>query len=79
MLGAMPMNEYDAHGILIHTYGPHILHTNNKPVFEYLSRFTYWRFYEHRVWAVVGGKPYPIPINRTTQNLPVLTWINRGW
>jgi UDP-galactopyranose mutase len=58
----------DANGILIHPYGPHIFHTNAKRVFEYLSRFTDWRFYEHRVLAQVEGDLYPIPINRTTIN-----------
>ena len=65
-------NAYDArddHGILIHPYGPHIFHTNSKRVFEYLSRFTTWRFYEHRVLAKVGEKLVPIPINRTTLNV----------
>lgn len=61
-------DELDTHGVLIHTYGPHIFHTNSKKVFEWLSRFTDWRFYEHRVLAVVDGKHYPIPINRTTIN-----------
>ena len=58
----------DEHGLLIHPYGPHIFHTNAKRVFEYLSRFTDWRFYEHRVLAQVDGDLYPIPINRTTIN-----------
>ena len=58
----------DAAGLLIHPYGPHIFHTNGKRIFEYLSRFTHWRFYEHRVLAQVDGKLYPIPINRTTIN-----------
>lgn len=58
----------DEHGVLIHPYGPHIFHTNSKKVFEYLSRFTDWRFYEHRVLANVKGEYYPIPINRLTVN-----------
>lgn len=58
----------DAHGVMIHEYGPHIFHTNSKKVFEYLSRFTDWRFYEHRVLAKVGEQLLPIPINRTTLN-----------
>jgi UDP-galactopyranose mutase len=61
-------DEVDAHGVLIHNYGPHIFHTNSKRVFEYLSRFTNWRFYEHRVLAEVDGALTPIPINRTTIN-----------
>ena len=55
-------------GILIHTYGPHIFHTNSEEVFAYLSRFTRWRPYEHRVLASAAGKLLPIPINRTTLN-----------
>jgi len=58
----------DAAGILIHQYGPHIFHTNSAEIFDYLSRFTRWRPYEHRVLASVGEKLVPIPINRTTLN-----------
>jgi UDP-galactopyranose mutase len=64
-------NAYDAsdrHGILIHHYGPHLFHTNSDKVVEWLSRFTEWRPYEHRVRACVAGKLLPIPINRTTIN-----------
>src|SRR5687767_1223943 len=64
-------NAYDvlnSHGVLIHVYGPHIFHTNSKRIFDYLSGFTGWRHYEHRVRAVVDGKLYPIPINQTTIN-----------
>jgi UDP-galactopyranose mutase len=55
-------------GILFHQYGPHIFHTNSSEVFDYLSRFTAWRPYEHRVLAEVRGQQVPIPINRTTLN-----------
>lgn len=58
----------DRHGVTIHEYGPHIFHTNSDRIFDYLSRFTAWRPYEHRVRAVVEGRSYPIPINRTTIN-----------
>jgi UDP-galactopyranose mutase len=61
-------DECDSHNVLVHRYGPHIFHTNSKRVFEYLSRFTDWRFYEHHVLAQVDGELYPIPINRTTIN-----------
>ncbi|WGM31827.1 UDP-galactopyranose mutase [Brevundimonas sp. NIBR11] len=61
-------DEHDAHGVLVHRYGPHIFHTNAKRIFEYLSRFTDWRFYEHRVLAEARGQQLPIPINRTTLN-----------
>ena len=55
-------------GILIHQYGPHIFHTNSAEIFDYLSRFTEWRPYEHRVLASVGEQLLPMPINRTTLN-----------
>jgi UDP-galactopyranose mutase len=55
-------------GLLIHQYGPHIFHTNSAEIFGYLSRFTEWRPYEHRVLAQVDGQLVPIPINRTTIN-----------
>ena len=61
-------DEQDAAGILIHRYGPHIFHTNSQDVWDYLSRFTKWRPYEHRVLASVRDKLLPIPINRTTLN-----------
>jgi UDP-galactopyranose mutase len=64
-------NAYDCHddaGILIHRYGPHIFHTNSREVFDYLSTFTEWRPYEHRVRASVDGQLVPIPINLDTIN-----------
>ncbi|MHC1736439.1 MAG: NAD(P)-binding protein [Ignavibacteriaceae bacterium] len=61
-------DEYDEHGILVHRYGPHIFHINSKEVFDYLSQFTEWRFYEHKVLANFNGELYPIPINRITLN-----------
>jgi UDP-galactopyranose mutase len=64
-------NAYDhpnAAGILVHKYGPHIFHTNSREIFQYLSRFTAWRAYEHRVLACVEGKLLPIPINLDTIN-----------
>ncbi|KIA82248.1 UDP-galactopyranose mutase [Chromobacterium piscinae] len=67
-IGGNAYDTRDKHGVLIHPYGPHIFHTNSKRIFEYLSRFTAWHFYEHRVLAIVNGKSYPIPINRTTIN-----------
>ena len=64
-------NAYDhlnAAGLLIHRYGPHIFHTNSQMVFDYLSRFTRWRPYEHRVLAQTAAGLLPVPINRTTIN-----------
>jgi UDP-galactopyranose mutase len=59
---------YDDAGLLIHKYGPHIFHTNSRNVFDYLSQFTKWRHYQHRVLASVDGQLLPIPINRETIN-----------
>src|SRR4051812_23283878 len=61
-------DHFDEAGILVHKYGPHIFHTNSKDVFDYLSRFTEWRAYEHRVLASVDGRLVPIPINLDTVN-----------
>ena len=61
-------DEYDENGILVHLYGPHLFHTNSEKVFQYLSQFTEWNFYEHRVLAKLREEYYPIPINRITIN-----------
>jgi UDP-galactopyranose mutase len=64
-------NAYDCYneaGILIHQYGPHIFHTNAQSIVDYLSQFTTWRPYEHRVLSAVDGKLLPIPINLDTIN-----------
>ncbi|RYG83432.1 MAG: UDP-galactopyranose mutase, partial [Alphaproteobacteria bacterium] len=58
----------DDAGVMIHRYGPHIFHTNSQDIVDYLSRFTDWRPYEHRVLASVDGMLVPMPINRTTLN-----------
>ncbi len=67
-LGGNAHDCHDAAGILVHKYGPHIFHTNSPAVFSYLSRFTEWRPYEHRVLASVEGQLLPIPINLDTVN-----------
>ena len=67
-IGGNAYDCLDAAGVLIHPYGPHIFHTNAQSVVDYLSRFTAWRPYEHRVLARVGGQTLPMPINRTTIN-----------
>jgi len=67
-VGGNAYDEYNADGVLIHRYGPHIFHTNSEEVFAYLSRFTKWRRYEHRVLASVDGKLLPMPINLDTIN-----------
>ncbi len=67
-IGGNAYDEYDDAGVLVHRYGPHIFHTNGSDIAAYLSRFTEWRPYEHRVLAAVRDRLLPIPINRTTVN-----------
>jgi UDP-galactopyranose mutase len=67
-IGGNTYDHYDEHGVLVHKYGPHIFHTNAKQVFDYLSQFTKWRWYEHEVLARVDGQHVPIPINLNTIN-----------
>ena len=64
-------NMYDyvnEDGILVHRYGPHIFHTNSNHIFNYISQFTNWRNYHHRVLAYVDGRYIPFPINLDTVN-----------
>jgi UDP-galactopyranose mutase len=67
-IGGNAYDHYNDDGILIHKYGPHIFHTNSKDVFNYLSQFTAWRPYQHRVRACVDGMLLPMPINLDTIN-----------
>jgi UDP-galactopyranose mutase len=67
-VGGNAYDHLDEAGVLIHQYGPHIFHTNSDEIVDYLSQFTEWRPYEHRVLAEVRGQLVPIPINRTTLN-----------
>lgn len=68
-VGGNAYDHLDEAGVLIHQYGPHIFHTNSDEIVDYLSQFTDWRPYEHKVLAEVRGQLVPIPINRTTLNL----------
>lgn len=67
-IGGNAHDYYHESGVLIHKYGPHIFHTNSNHIFEYLSQFTAWRVYEHRVLSSVDGMLLPIPINLDTIN-----------
>jgi len=67
-IGGNAYDVYNEDGLLVHKYGPHIFHTNALPVFEYLSQFTAWRPYQHRVLASVDGQLVPMPINLNTIN-----------
>lgn len=67
-IGGNCFDKKDTYGVLIHEYGPHIFHTNDEGVYEYLSRFTDWYFYPqgHQVVANVNGELIPIPFNLNT-------------
>src|SRR5919205_3562336 len=67
-IGGNAYDHYDEDGILVHRYGPHIFPTNSAEVFAYLSRFTAWRPYQHRVLACVDGRLVPMPICIDTVN-----------
>ena len=67
-IGGNAYDRYNDDGLLIHPYGPHIFHTNSADIFDYLSQFTQWRQYQHRVLASVDGQLVPMPINLDTIN-----------
>ena len=62
-IGGNAYDAYDAAGVLIHKYGPHIFHTNDKRAYDYLSRFTEWLDYQHEVLANLNGTYIPVPFN----------------
>jgi UDP-galactopyranose mutase len=65
-LGGNCHDRYNEHGHLVHVYGPHIFHTADREVYDYLGAYTSWRHYQHRVLAYVHGRLVPFPINRDT-------------
>lgn len=67
-IGGNCYDHFNEHGILVQKYGPHIFHTKNKRVWDYLNRFTRFNDYRHKVVARYKDELYPIPINRTTFN-----------
>lgn len=67
-IGGNAYDRYNDAGLLIHQYGPHIFHTNAKPILDYLSQFTAWRPYQHRVVGRIDDMLVPIPINLDTIN-----------
>ena len=72
-IGGNVYDSYNEDGILIHNYGPHIFHTNNKEVFDYLSNFTEWIQYQHHVLSFVDGCLLPMPIGVETVSYTHLT------
>ncbi len=67
-IGGNCYDFYDDAGLLIHKYGPHIFHTSDKEVWDYLSEFTDWRLYQHKVLTFVDGQMLPLPICAETIN-----------
>lgn len=65
-LGGNLYDYVDENGITVQRYGPHIFHTNDKRVFDFLSEFTEWVPYEHRVLGFIDGKYVPVPFNLTS-------------
>lgn len=68
-IGGNCYDYYDDNGILIHKYGPHIFHTSDRKVFDYLSNFTEWNLYQHKVLSYVDGAYLPMPICARTINM----------
>ncbi|NPV38345.1 MAG: UDP-galactopyranose mutase [Brevinematales bacterium] len=68
-IGGNCFDYRDSHGIIVHKYGPHLFHTDYKEVFDYLSNFTDWSLYQHKVLAYVDGKKVPIPFNFHSMDL----------
>ena len=62
-IGGNAYDHYDDNGIMVHRYGPHLFHTNSEKVWRYLSQFTEWHPYYHRVLALVDGNKVPVPFN----------------
>ncbi len=67
-IGGNCYDYYNDDAILIHKYGPHYFRTNNKKVFDYLSQFTKWHYYQYKILAFVDGQLLPLPINLDTVN-----------
>jgi UDP-galactopyranose mutase len=67
-IGGNAYDTIDAYGIVVHPYGPHIFHTNSDRIVGFLSRFTEWRPYTHRVLVKIGDQLLPMPINLTAIN-----------
>lgn len=68
-IGGNCYDKPDDHGILIHEYGPHIFHTGDEGVREFLSRFTKWYDFGHEVVAKVGDQLIPVPFNLNTLHM----------
>ncbi len=67
-IGGNVYDSYNEDGILVHNYGPHTFHTDDKAVFDYILKFTEWHDYQHRVLSYVDGRFVPMPISLETIN-----------
>ena len=65
-IGGNCFDYKDENNILIHKYGPHLFHTSNKNVWDFLSNFSQWNKYEHKVLCSINGQNIPIPFNFNT-------------
>ena len=65
-IGGNAHDEYDEHGVLIHTYGPHYFRTNSARIREYLSQFTEWHPVDYQIKSLTGGRYWSFPINLNT-------------
>ncbi|MBN1403476.1 MAG: NAD(P)-binding protein [Opitutales bacterium] len=65
-IGGNSHDEYDAHGVLIHSYGPHYFRTNSPQILEYLGRFTQWRPHVYKVQSWTDGRYWSFPVNLKT-------------
>lgn len=77
-IGGNCYDFFDNHGVLISKYGPHVFHTEEDEVYEYVKRFAKWEKYEHRVSSMVNGKLVPIPVNIETINILFGTNLQNG-
>lgn len=77
-IGGNCYDYFDEKGVLVSKYGPHIFHTNDENVWNYVKSFTNWEKYEHRVLSKVGEKLVPIPVNIETINLLFGTELRNG-
>ena len=68
-VGGNVMTRKIPDGVLIYLYGPHIFHTDREQVWEFLSRFTGWKHFQHEVKAKTNEGLIPVPFNLNTLHL----------
>ena len=68
-IGGNMYDEFDEFGVLVHRYGPHIFHSNDKRAYDYICRFVEMSNYQHEVLANVHGTYMPVPFNKNSMKL----------